>query len=102
MSAPRNIIYIMREDAVPPRLKIGVTGNLGRRLADLRRHRKALTLIASFGGTEKMERQIHKLCALWRIRGEWFADCPEVMAILDDVIACRRLRGTDRQKMKMG
>jgi T5orf172 domain. len=68
-------------------IKIGIANNVKKRLSGMQTGSAApITLLASFGGGVHDERKLHeRLRAHW-VQGEWFRDCPEVRAVMDDSV----------------
>lgn len=65
------------------RIKIGYSADVKRRMHDLATAApQRLTLIAAIDGAAQLERAIHKHLDEYRIKGEWFADCPAVRATI--------------------
>lgn len=74
--------------AAPGRIKIGWTTQPEKRLAQLRyTDMDELSVLGVIDGSRSLERRIHNLVDKHRRRGEWFADVPEVRAIVNDAIA---------------
>lgn len=70
------------------RIKIGYSTDLkGRMVALATGAPDALTLIAAIDGTVQVERAIHRHLDEYRIKGEWFADCPAVRATIERLVA---------------
>ena len=71
----------------PGRIKVGYTQNPERRLRTLRHvDMEDLVIIAVIDGTRKTEKLIHAELAKYHLRGEWFKDCSDVHAIIDNAI----------------
>jgi hypothetical protein len=78
---PMSIVYFF---AAPDRIKIGFTANLLARFQSLESASLLpLEIVGHIPGTRDLERAIHAEAAPHRIKGEWFADCPEVRAIIN-------------------
>lgn len=74
--------------AAPGRIKIGFTTKPERRLVELQSaDMEPLSMLHIIAGSLKLERRLHELAANWRIRREWFQDCPEVRAIIARAVA---------------
>jgi hypothetical protein len=72
----------------PGRIKIGYTKRPEYRLRQLRcSDLEEIIPIGVISGTRALEKKLHTLASAHRIRGEWFNDCAEVRAIMDDAIA---------------
>lgn len=76
--------------AAPLRIKIGFTTRPEARLAQLRQtdmeELQVLHIVDSFKPVEKM---LHDLLAPYRIKGEWFNDCPNVRTVIADFTSGR-------------
>lgn len=70
------------------RIKIGVTSKaVSDRMSQINAHLpRPLDVIGFVEGGMPLERAIQKRLTPWRIRGEWFRDCPEVRKIIDDIL----------------
>ena len=76
-------IYFIQAGAAGP-VKIGISDNPERRLQQLQgAHHEELRLLSSVEGTVWAERRIHALLEEHRLRGEWFAPDPIVLATVD-------------------
>jgi hypothetical protein len=72
----------------PGRIKIGFTTKPEARLAQLRRmDMEELKVIATVDSFKWVELKLHELALPYRIKGEWFTDCPEVRAVVDGFIS---------------
>jgi Meiotically up-regulated gene 113 len=82
----KNKIYFA---AAGGRVKIGTTTKkVTERITSINSHlAKPLQVIGFIDGGHPLEHAIHKYCARWRIRGEWFHDCPEIRKEIDRIIA---------------
>lgn len=71
---------------VGSRIKVGVSNNPLVRLRQLSRDAggEPVTLIGSIKGGVKIEKAIHKAMALYRIKGEFYHDCPETRATIQN------------------
>lgn len=66
-------------------IKIGITRDVNARLRTLRNGAaQPLTLIGSIKGDLRREQQIHNTLKQHRIRGEWYRDCAEVRAAIQN------------------
>jgi len=76
--------------SAPGRVKVGYTRKPELRLAQLRAvDMEELSVVAIIDGTRPLEAKIQKILKHLNIRGEWFRDCPELRAIIDDAVAGR-------------
>jgi hypothetical protein len=67
------------------RIKIGVSSNITARLAQLRQGAGGdVKLLASIEGDFEIERALHNKLRMQRIDGEWFRDCAEVRAAIQN------------------
>lgn len=67
------------------RIKIGIAANVQSRLLNLQSDTGGpVELIASVAGTPALERALHMKLKAHRIEGEWFHDCPEVRAAIQN------------------
>jgi hypothetical protein len=74
--------------SAPGRIKIGFTRMPEKRLKALRRaDMEELTVIAIMDGKRALESKLHGLLKDYRLRGEWFVDCPEVRMVIDEAVA---------------
>lgn len=70
------------------RIKIGYSADLKGRMSTLATSAPdRLTLITTIEGSQQFERAIHKHLDEYRIKGEWFADCPAVRAAIERLVA---------------
>jgi hypothetical protein len=46
-----------------------------------------LEIIGAITGTPELEQKLQLACAPYRIRGEWFRECPEMRRIVDEALA---------------
>lgn len=68
-------------------IKIGMSQNPERRLADLQVGSPVrLRIIGVAVGGQQREAALHRRLAKHRVHGEWFADAPEVMAAIAEVL----------------
>lgn len=75
-------IYVVRAGEA---LKIGITSDISRRLKALRNaSAHAVELLASFPGNRWMEEELHQRFATHRLRGEWFAAHPDLLAWVEE------------------
>ena len=80
MSGDRFIYFIQSGGPTGP-VKIGVTGDPQLRLKRLQTgSAEPLEMLGTVKGDEDMEKGYHARLAAHRVRGEWFAPAPEVMA----------------------
>lgn len=69
------------------RIKIGITAHVKARLSQLRTGSAApVTLIASVKGSASMEQALHKKLKPFRIDREWYRDCADVRAAIQNSI----------------
>jgi hypothetical protein len=74
--------------SAPGRIKIGFTRFPERRLVALRRaDMENLTVIDIIDGERALEKRLHDLLSVHRLRGEWFNDCHEVRGVIEDAVA---------------
>jgi hypothetical protein len=71
------------------RIKIGTTSKpVPERLAQISASlERPLVQIGFIDGDQQLERSIHRLLDAFRIRGEWFRDCPEIRKAIDHLIS---------------
>lgn len=85
MKGRKGKIYFV---SAPGRIKIGFTTRPEARLAQLRyTDFEELTVIGTVDSCLSIEGKLHALVEDYRIKGEWFKDCPEVRAVVDDFIS---------------
>jgi hypothetical protein len=70
-------------------VKIGVAGNVARRLRELRREVGAARLVALFPGTRADERALHRRFSELRVHGEWFRDDPAIRQAFAEALTSR-------------
>lgn len=71
----------------PGRIKIGISKNPRRRLADVGAHMEASPkLIDAIPGDYDLEKWVHKRLNEHRLKGEWFADCDPVRELIDGLL----------------
>jgi hypothetical protein len=64
-------------------IKVGFATDIGRRMAELQTASPVeLRLIAAIRGTRATEQALHRKLASFRMRGEWFRECDETLAII--------------------
>lgn len=104
-------VYIM-EAVGFPYVKIGHTRDLETRLVRISQQVPfEVRVIGIVKGTERDEGELHRQCATWRVRGEWFEKAPELLELVRATVArgtiehvtrkcvdCGRLRSTARGK----
>lgn len=87
LPAGERVVYFVQAGDDGP-IKIGSTGNPRHRLAMLQSaHYDLLTMLGTCGGGFAREYALHEELAAHRIRGEWFAPAPEVLAVVAACIA---------------
>ena len=80
-SARKTYIYVV---GFGPYVKIGFSENFGRRLIALQQGvPETLTVYSFQAGSDKIEHQLHKRFADYRLRGEWFRKEGELAAWID-------------------
>lgn len=80
------MIYFVRAAEGGP-IKIGITDDLGRRMAHLRCGRSEdLIVLATMPGGRAEERKLHRRFASSRRRGEWFDPTPDLLALVAEAI----------------
>lgn len=74
--------------SAPGRIKIGFTKHPDRRLMQLRAaDMEPIEVVGIIDGVRYVERKLHYLLREYRLNGEWFEDCEEVRAVINDAIA---------------
>jgi hypothetical protein len=77
-----SVYFIQAEDGGP--IKIGLAGDPTKRLSELQRTSpQRLRILATEPGSASHERELHERFAEHRLHGEWFAPCPELLALID-------------------
>lgn len=77
----QTVIYFIRS---PSAIKIGMAKDARRRLMVLQTsHPEHLKLVATCPGGRELESQYHSRFAEHRVRGEWFAPAPDLLAEID-------------------
>jgi len=80
--APCFVYFVTDGEAI----KIGKANNPKVRLSGLQTStHKPLTILAVTPGNETLEREFHRVFHSKRLRGEWFEDCVDVRALVDDI-----------------
>lgn len=79
------VYFVQALDGGP--IKIGTSNDVNKRVASLQTGSPMpLRLVGSLPGGRALEKEIHaRLCA-HRLRGEWFAESPEVIAAIKEVL----------------
>ena len=86
-------IYFIQAESDPPRIKIGKTKRLAKRLSSLRGSSPVpLRLVGLFCGYHRLELMFHRLFANSRLHGEWFSCTPDLLNMLE-----RSRPGLDRR-----
>lgn len=74
--------------AAPGRIKVGVTGDVQRRLSEIGKHLDHnIALLGHVSGSYGMEKHLHCLLAEHALGREWFTDCRQVREVMDRVLA---------------
>lgn len=82
ISNDTNIYFI--DDSQRGLIKIGMSRDIGRRMRSLRKEFGAhLRLIASFSGPGDMETYLHRRLSEWRVKGEWFTPCEQLLGFAE-------------------
>lgn len=82
---PVRVYFIQAVSGGP--IKIGMSQNPERRLADLQVGSPVmLRIIGAAAGGQSREAALHRRLAKYRLHGEWFADAPEVLAAIAEVL----------------
>ena len=82
------IVYFFKPVGMDGPIKIGFTKDPAARLRSVNSWVPwKLEMVASIPGTLKMELRLHALLQAYRMRGEWFAGSPEVLAVVDAINA---------------
>lgn len=77
------MIYFVRAGAHGP-VKIGKTNDVATRVAELATaHYETLSVLATLDVANRVETLLHRLLKEHRLKGEWFAWCPEVAAVVE-------------------
>jgi hypothetical protein len=98
-------VYFAERDG---KIKIGIAQNATDRISALRNgSAEPLNLIAAVPGNHSLERALHKKLRQHRINGEWFKDCRDVRAAIQNSInnfgeADHMPRKTQRANSKFG
>lgn len=71
----------------PSGIKIGYSRSVERRLAQLQTaHGSKLKLMAVVpDGTRQLESDLHRVCAKWRMAGEWFRPVPKLLNLIASI-----------------
>lgn len=79
--APTSVYFI--QAGVDGPIKIGISADPVNRMAQMQTGMpQTLRLLAFYPGTREDERNLHKKMAAFRVRGEWFHPCDEVLAVI--------------------
>lgn len=85
-------LYAILDPGKPRAIKLGIANDVRARLGQAQvTNPRDLVLLAYCPATENLERFIHAYLAYWRIRGEWFCVCPEVLAIVELIASAEDL-----------
>lgn len=69
------------------RIKIGISRNVEQRFREIEKHTAhPLILIGYIDGSSHIERSIHAHLSSHRLKGEWFADVPEVRDCMTKIL----------------
>lgn len=81
----RALIYLIQSaENVEAPVKLGVSEKPADRLSSLQcGHYERLQILAEFDGDSDTERQLHRILAPYRARGEWFRPAPIVVKIVE-------------------
>lgn len=80
-------VYFMRAADGEGPIKIGATYRLMERLYNLQhKHDKKLVLLAFAEGSHEIENRIHRGFRAYRVEGEWFEPCEELLTYIHSVI----------------
>lgn len=80
----KTVVYFIRYGAS---VKVGITADLTSRLAAIRRDgRRGAEVIAAVRGNHALERALHRKLRQHAMGGEWFRDCREVQAAIQNAI----------------
>lgn len=66
------------------KIKVGISRNPPARMKQLSRTEGSIWCIGTIKGNLAREREIHKALSRYRITGEWYRDCPEVRAVIQN------------------
>jgi len=76
------IYFIQQGDDGP--IKIGTSDNPEKRLQQLQgSHHETLRLLKVVEGSNWAEKRLHQHLAAFRLRGEWFENCAEVLRVVE-------------------
>ena len=80
----QGLIYFLRDVAGVGPIKIGFTTNLEKRLQMYRGHSPVvLEVLATISADRTHEGQLHRMFVRDRLHGEWFAESPELLAVIE-------------------
>jgi len=80
----KTMVYFIRHDAT---IKIGYTADLTSRLAGIRRDgKRGAEFIAAVFGNRTLERALHSKLKRHALGGEWFRDCRDVQAAIQNTL----------------
>lgn len=79
------MVYVLRQkNGRSSFIKIGHSVNVGRRIKDHATSSPVpLELLSLRDGLKKEETDLHSMLSEFRVSGEWFKDCPDVLSALD-------------------
>jgi len=77
-----SVVYFIQAETGGP-IKIGTALDVSKRIAMLQTgNPEQLVVLHTFPGQRDLESALHATLREHRIRGEWFADCPEVRRVM--------------------
>lgn len=80
----KTLVYFIRHGA---EIKVGITSDLTSRLATIRRDgRRGAEMVAAVYGNHALERALHRKLRQHALGGEWFRDCRDVQAAIQNTI----------------
>lgn len=79
------VVYFVQESGMDA-VKIGVTGNLKRRIDVLRVNSPfEMRILAHVPGDERLEKYVHHCFRSFCVRGEWYRSTPELLACIEEL-----------------
>lgn len=89
---PERYTYFIQAGEGGP-IKIGSAKNPGVRCGKMQiGNHEELSILAIADGLHLKEQWCHQRFAKWRIRGEWFDPCPELLELIETLRTAARLR----------